>query len=106
MLKTYLPARALRRSGFLYATLLHPRPPNRKSDPPQTETSRHDIRRVEAPDSVFRNTSLNQQVRYFFGFIISIIDLMVSRDMRVKSLNCPPAVSTSPPSNVTSSPFM
>jgi hypothetical protein len=77
-----------------------------KSDPPRTETSRHDVERVEAPDSVFRNTSLNQQVRYFFGFIISIIDLMVSRDMRVKSLNCPPAVSTSPPSNVTNSPFM
>lgn len=31
--------------------------------------------------------SSKPDARHFFGFIISIIDLTVSRDMRVKSLN-------------------
>ncbi len=63
-------------------------------------------RPIRFTETRYQNTSRKQDLRYFLGFIISIIDLMVSRDMRVKSLNCPPAVSTSPPSNVTSSPFM
>lgn len=48
-----------------------------KSEPVATE--------IDASRTVI--ASSKPDVRHFFGFIISIIDLTVSRDMRVKSLN-------------------